>query len=714
MDSGWQVVRLCKTLGEQAGPWDALNARLFSSHPMLQSHFVDCLLSRFGTGAEHLAIFRSDGTVHAMCLLEPHSLGIWRSFLPSQAQVAPTLASAPGVFQGLFGRLPGLTTRIDLLCNDPAFGDLSKGYYATTSCQNHALTMRISLQGDFASYWASRSKNLVKNLSRYARRAATDQLTPRFMCITAIDHIGAAVARYGALESSGWKARHGTAIHADNAQGTFYTDLLSRFAASGHALVFELWLGEQLAATRLAIASSDMVIILKTTYDENLIHYAPGRQLLKAVIQHLYASYPGKIIEFYTDASPDNLVWATDQRWIKNISIYRNAFTENSFALLRAGQQLVAARPKAQLQTQEKTLIQSTQPTPCFSVSTYHHPDDLPPDTQPLFDHYKQRNPQFSTEWYRNLVQAVYPQHPGVRIYVLRQDNHPVAALPLLINKTLGGHRVESLGNYYTSCYSPLLSPHLRATTLVHLINFIKNDSRPLVSLRLAPMDPDSADFSTLMEALHLSGLVSFRFFCFGNWHLPISTNWHSYLNQRTGQLRNTIKRTAKKFAVQGGTLELITDTAQLDRGAAAYASVYAMSWKKPEPYPHFITGLMRTCATHRWLRLGIAWLHGQPIAAQLWMVSNGKASIYKLAYHQHYKAHSAGTLLTAMLLAHAIDQDKVTEVDYLSGDDPYKKTWMTHRRERWGLMAYNPTTLGGLWGTGKEVLGRSLAPLVK
>jgi hypothetical protein len=33
----------------------------------------------------------------------------------------------------------------------------------------------------------------------------------------------------------------------------------------------------------------------------------------------------------------------------------------------------------------------------------------------------------------------------------------------------------------------------------------------------------------------------------------------------------------------------------------------------------------------------------------------------------------------------------------------------MSQRRERWGIIAYNPKTLPGLLGLGKEVLGRRL-----
>ena len=44
------------------------------------------------------------------------------------------------------------------------------------------------------------------------------------------------------------------------------------------------------------------------------------------------------------------------------------------------------------------------------------------------------------------------------------------------------------------------------------------------------------------------------------------------------------------------------------------------------------------------------------------------------------------------------IDIDKVSQVDYLSGNDAYKKDWMSHRWERIGLVAFDNQGLGGNW----------------
>ena len=68
--------------------------------------------------------------------------------------------------------------------------------------------------------------------------------------------------------------------------------------------------------------------------------------------------------------------------------------------------------------------------------------------------------------------------------------------------------------------------------------------------------------------------------------------------------------------------------------------------------------------------------------------------------------------MLTAHLLRQAIDGDRVGEVDFLIGDDAYKKKWMTHRRERWGIVAYDPRTLMGSALLLREVFSRSMKSL--
>jgi CelD/BcsL family acetyltransferase involved in cellulose biosynthesis len=60
-------------------------------------------------------------------------------------------------------------------------------------------------------------------------------------------------------------------------------------------------------------------------------------------------------------------------------------------------------------------------------------------------------------------------------------------------------------------------------------------------------------------------------------------------------------------------------------------------------------------------------------------------------------------------MMEYVLDVDRVREVDYLTGDDKYKQDWMTHRRERWGILAMNPRTLRGALAIARHVGGRTV-----
>ena len=312
--SQWTVHELQGGLGTHSAAWDGLLQRLFQPNPMLDSRFVSALLRHFGKGNERLCVLQSNGEPKAMCVLQPRGAGLWASFLPSQAQIGPVLMNRPEAIGGLLSALPGFGGQLDFLCNDPLFGDLAGGEAIHHTSQHHALTMNIRLEGSFEKYWDERSKKLSQNIGRYERRSIAEGIASRFVCITAAQDIAAAVARYAALESRGWKGKLGTAVSLGSVQGAFYEDIASCFAQSGEACIYELWFDEQLVAARIAVVSGSTVVMLKTAYDESFDKYAPGRLLLRDTIRHAFATYPGGVIEFYTNANADQLAWATDQR----------------------------------------------------------------------------------------------------------------------------------------------------------------------------------------------------------------------------------------------------------------------------------------------------------------------------------------------------------------------------------------------------------------
>lgn len=694
----WTVHPLQRSLGKHAIEWDALRLELYRENPMLGSIYFDELLAVYAKGSEHLCIARrgADGSAVGMCILQAHSPFIWRSFLPAQAQIGPTLLADPQLIDALFSALPLKVIAIDLLCNDEQFGDLANRSFDASHCLDHALTMSIEIDGTFSAYWNSRSRTLIKNMRRYASRIDADGIMQRSVTITGASQMKAAVARYGALEATGWKGRSGTAVGANSIQQRFYEGLICRHAELGQAIVWELWLGDELAASRLAIREAQTVVILKTTYRESLAAYAPGRTQLLRVVEDSFHRIPGGKLEFYTNASEDQLRWATRSRWIRHLTFYRRPLLRMAATAARLSRRLASKKGE--------------KPTEELQISVYHHPDEFPPALLDMFAEAEGTNMQFGADWYRNLIDNVFRGHPGVKFYVLEHQGKPVATLPLLATRARLGWRVRALSNYYTAQYQPLLGPRIRDSDLAVLFRAITKDHPGLNSIQLMPLATGDRSFRTLQSALNAANFACFPYYCFGNWFMPVREAWASYLQGRDGRQRSTITRMGKKLVAEGGRLELIAND-DIERGLRAYEEVYAASWKQPEPHKDFMPGLIRLCAKRGWLRLGVAWLGDQAIAAQIWIVANGRADIYKLAYDEAYKAYSPGTLLTAMLMQQAMDVDKVREIDYLIGDDPYKQSWMSSRRERWGLIAYNPLSLAGLAGLIRELGGRLIRP---
>ncbi|MEY2683379.1 MAG: hypothetical protein RJA09_523 [Pseudomonadota bacterium] len=236
--------------------------------------------------------------------------------------------------------------------------------------------------------------------------------------------------------------------------------------------------------------------------------------------------------------------------------------------------------------------------------------------------------------------------------------------------------------------------------------------------VRLDPLAAEGEVLQGLKAALGRQGLLTSTYFCFGNWYTPLAPGGFGvYWHQRPSTLRHTVERATRKLdrLQPGWRMVVVTgqDTPeQVEQALAAYQAVYAQSWKVPEPAVRFVPELVRLAARQGWLRLGVLYLQDQPVAAQLWLVSEGTAHIFKLAYVQGMEKWSVGSVLTAHLMRHVIDVDGVRELDYGQGDDAYKKDWMTHRRERVGLLVWDLRRPGAWWPALRHGGGRWLRRL--
>lgn len=310
--------------GTPCREWDTLNDTLFNSHPLLCHAFVGPLVRHFGARDLQLARLGDARAPQALLLVQQHCAGLWQTFLPGQAQISPMLPGKEFDPLALLRALPGLATGIAFLCQDPLYSFAAGGSSATHGEeQRHCTTTAVSLDTSFEQYWNQRPKNLRKNMKRYFSRAEDDGHAPALRLVSDPHDLPAALERYGILESAGWKGKAGTAIHPGNQQGLFYADVMSGFAAFDGARIYELYLGDHLAASRLCIARGGMLVVLKTTYDESLSQLAPGRLLLYSLLEMEFTNGKFATVEFYTNASHDSISWATATRDISHRTWYR-------------------------------------------------------------------------------------------------------------------------------------------------------------------------------------------------------------------------------------------------------------------------------------------------------------------------------------------------------------------------------------------------------
>lgn len=307
-----------------------------------------------------------------------------------------------------------------------------------------------------------------------------------------------------------------------------------------------------------------------------------------------------------------------------------------------------------------------------------------------LFD--RDPNPFGKSAWLLHFIDQVV--QPEWRILAPESLLNGESAM-LLIDD---GKSVRSLSNYYSSLYTPMVTSRKDTDHWPHLISMLRQCS----VVDLSPLDAEALSTDVMERAFSRDRWYVRRYFAFGNWY-TLGMPYQGYLASRGSQLRNTITRKGRAFP---GDLRIVTSPDEVEAGMDAYEAVYAKSWKQAEPYPNFARGWARICAENGWLRLGIATMATVPVAAHFWFVVDGKAYIWKLAYDDEYAKTSAGTLVTAHLMRHVLDVDRVTEVDYLTGDDPYKAQWMTDRRERIGMVACNLRTVRGMARAAVECAG--------
>ncbi len=307
--------------------------------------------------------------------------------------------------------------------------------------------------------------------------------------------------------------------------------------------------------------------------------------------------------------------------------------------------------------------------------------------------------PLAGTAWFDQLAAHAIPNGAAPCYAVAASEG---AVFPLLQS----GRHLSGFTTPYTLDYWPVLPHDATPAATTAAARRLGEFCRGWPTVRLDAVPAEWPGLPAFLSGIRLAGLRVQRFEHFGNWHEPLGgRSWPEYLAARPGALRETVRRKLRR--VDGSShLELFTASAGLERGIAAFEAVYRASWKQPEPFPEFNAALMRAMAALGYLRLGVLWAGDRPAAAQLWVVADGTATVLKLAHDEAFKPLSPGTVLTASMIRLLIEEG-VDGLDFGRGDDPYKASWTTQRRQRIGLLLMNPWRPGGLAAIARAAAGR-------
>jgi len=254
--------------------------------------------------------------------------------------------------------------------------------------------------------------------------------------------------------------------------------------------------------------------------------------------------------------------------------------------------------------------------------------------------------------------------------------------------------RIAPLRNWYSFTWRALAPDGAEGDQLLEALARGLKARGHRVTLEPVPGEDGSAD--RLARAFRAAGWQVAVEECDSNHVLPVTgRSFAEYWESRRGTLRTTLKRKGKKIET-----EVLS---RFDPAVwAEYEAIYAASWKPAEDQPAMLRAFAKAEGAAGRLRLGVARAEGLAVAAQCWTVENSIAYIHKLAHLESHKPLSAGTTLSAALFQHVIDIDRVSLVDFGTGDQSYKADWMEAVRPRYRIDCFNPAR------------PRSWAPLAK
>ena len=322
----WEYSPAQENFAQMSRRWDECN-RANHDHVLLDSRFVGASLRWLGGESVLLGVDTSADR-RGVVLVKKSGAGQWETFQPSQAPLGLVIVDkTTDTREALHEILSSLPSALQLgiLQQDPnysSFASLSDD--PQLELLEYIRTPSLSLQDTYDVYWASRSGNLRHNVSRQLKRLKEKGRELELVVRSSPAEMESAIQEYGRLEAAGWKGQEGTAVAADNSQGRFYREILEAFSATQQGIVYQLVLDGKVIASDLCLAHGDMLVVLKTAYDESIPQISPALLMRQKIICQLYEEKRIRNVEFYGRVLDWHLKWTDQARTMFHVNCFRN------------------------------------------------------------------------------------------------------------------------------------------------------------------------------------------------------------------------------------------------------------------------------------------------------------------------------------------------------------------------------------------------------
>lgn len=308
-------------------------------------------------------------------------------------------------------------------------------------------------------------------------------------------------------------------------------------------------------------------------------------------------------------------------------------------------------------------------------------------------------SPFYSTaHWFNELKDNVFKDNQRVDLF---SGTH---RLPHIVSQEnilfLHLKKLRSLSNYYSPEFIPIGCINTDEANCTFQF-YSRNDLKKYDCVDIDPLSEKNAD--ELVAHFSSLGFFCEKYKVTTNWTHPHIASVESFWELRPNKMKNILKsKRIKLERSQEYNVQILSsnDAELYAKMIVDYHDVYKKSWKNDEPYNDFINKITREELNKGKLRLGVVYHNNIAVASQIWFIHLNTAYIFKLSYDNNYRTESVGSILMEAMFNHVIDKDKVTTIDFLTGDDPYKADWMSESRPLFGVKAYNKSSFKGLVAT--------------